>query len=125
MTDKKDAYIDMGDGTKEFIEELALIELLQEDILFAGFGKNGYIRTELLVGCNDIFAWGVADCEKLPIYELEDLYKMYKLDIKWGVVKWCCIHRKSKPQEPIVTDMKKDNVWNEIMESLPDNIYGQ
>lgn len=104
-----------------FLDTIAVAEMLIADILFVGWGDIGYERTELLVICNDIFMWGSADYEKLPAYEIQKCYEMWKADPNWGAIKWCCIHRNLKPQNPVVKDMKRDGVWDEIMENLPEN----
>lgn len=105
----------------EFEMETAIAEMLLAEIVEAGLGMDGYKMTEIMVGCNDIFAWGIADSEPLPAYEIRKLYEMWKADPEWGVQKWCCMHRNEKPQSPIAEDMKRDGAWDETMENLPQN----
>jgi len=112
-------------------EELALSILLKEGILFCNERRYAEYNKDTLLGstivlyviCNDIFAWGCADAEDLPLTEVPYLYKLWEGDNKWGSVKWCCSRRKEKPQFPIIEAIKKDNSWNEIMENLPENRY--
>lgn len=120
------------DGKMYCDKEAALAILLYDEILFANGreylhpnGKNAGSTTVLFVICNDLFAWATSDAEKLPCKEIENLYKMYKKDKKWGASKWCCIQRNTQPQKPIIDEMKKDGVWDKIMEALPKNIYGE
>ena len=108
------------EGKEVCDEEVAVSILLKEGILFCGeVGKTITIH----VLCNDIFAWGCADSENLPLNEVSNLYKMWKQDSKWGSVKWCCLKRKEKPQFPIVEAMKKNGSWDDMLEQLPPNKY--
>ena len=83
----------------------------------------------LTVNCNDVFAWGCADTEEVEHdewgdLESDDLYMLLRdqlADGRWGSVRWACRKRQQKPQPPIVRDMKTAGVWDEEMESLPDN----
>ena len=119
-------------GKIHFNTELALSILLYDEIIFANGrkyvdldGKIAGSTTILFVICNDLFAWALADAEKLPYNEIENLYKMHKKDKIWGASKWCCIQRNMRPQKPIIDIMKKNGAWDEIMETLPENIYGE
>jgi len=116
---------------KYFDEENALSALLKDGILFCNErnysstpgGPSEGLTIVLFVICNDIFAWGCADAEDLPISELENLYKMWLKNNKWGSTKWCCIRRKEKPQRPAVELMKKDGAWDDELECLSENRY--
>lgn len=117
------------DGEEYCNNELALSILLQNNVLFANsreYSQNGKWEGHtvvLFVICNDIFAWGGADAQDLPLSEVGLLYKMWDKDNKWGSAKWCCIRRNEKPQKPVVDAMKKDGSWCEIMEGLAENHY--
>ena len=120
------------DGKEYCNEELALSILLKDDILFCNdrqyveFKDPTIIRGEtivLFVLCNDIFAWGLADGEDLPLGEVGNLYRMYEQDPKWGTAKWCCFRRKEKPQYPVAEAMKRDGSWDNEMEKLSENHY--
>jgi hypothetical protein len=117
-------------------ELLAMAILMAEGVCFMNNAKledpkNDNWNTVIYVLCNDIFAWGCADAESISNSdgdddsEVLDLYRMHREDSMWGSAKWCCKKRKSKPQRAVIDAMKKAGVWDEVMESLPDNIFGQ
>lgn len=114
-------YIKSGSDKLYFIEESAIIELLAANVLFmcGGYGSKSD-TIELAVNCNDLFWWGTADAEQCLPNELEDLYKAWKADPRWGPDIWCCHHRKLQPQVPIVKKMKSDGVWTNELEALSD-----
>lgn len=98
------------DGDKEtFIEETALAHLLMNDVLFAG-ERGGTV--DLYVDCNDVFAWAVADAEKLPYDKIQELYLMWEKDPRYGPTKWCVLQRKYMPQAPVLEAMKKAGSWD-------------
>lgn len=107
-------------GEEDCDYELALGHLLLNGDVFANSRKDGTII--LYVGCNDIFAWACADAEDLPYSEVPALYRMAAIS-NWGSSKWCCIRRNEKPQAPVVEFMKKAEVWDAVMEALPENKY--
>lgn len=114
-----------------FDEETTLSILLNENVIFAGQkeifheGKSLGFTTCLFVCCNDVFAWGSADCENLPYDEIETLFKMYNDGGEYGVAKWCCKQRNEKPQYPIELKMKEDGAWEDWLDNLPDNKYSK
>lgn len=117
------------DGFEWFDEESALAQLLEDNILFCNsreyndlFGGKGETIV-LFVNCNDVFAWGCADAEDIKLEELPNLYRLWLENKRWGSTKWVCQKRNEKPQEPIENDMKKEGVWDEKMEALPENYY--
>lgn len=119
------------DGKEYCNDELALSILLKNEVLFCNqryfsTGKDGKSEGStivLFVICNDIFAWACADAECLPINEVSTLYKMWKENNVYGPIKWACIRKNEKPQQPVADSMKKDGVWDDTMEKLPDNYY--
>ncbi len=112
---------DRGQEPYEFIYEKALKLLLVADIIEVFEGDDGNIRIN--VNCNDVFAWALADSQPLTYDGIEQLWNMFNIEGHWGITKWCCIQRQSKPQLPVLNDMKKDGCWDETMEALPENIY--
>ncbi len=118
-------------GKEECNEELALSILLKNDMLFCNERQYTEYNDKAILGstivlfviCNDIFAWGCADAEDLPLSELPNLYKMWEKDPKWGTAKWCCFRRKEKPQGPVAEAMKKHGSWDDELEKLPENYY--
>lgn len=110
-----DAY-DNGDG--DYGNSLAIAELLQEGEVYCISHGDGL---RICVLCNDLFMWGFADGEDLEATDIEILYRMHADDPVWGTSKWCCLHRKQRPQKPIEDDMRRDGVWDDAMEALPPN----
>ncbi len=117
---------------KWFDETLALSQLLADDVLFCntrdysfswGGHTDGGHTIVLFANCNDVFAWGCADAEDVGEKDLEDLYRLWYANKKWGAMKWVCMKRNERPQIPIEEDMKKEGVWDEKMEALPENYY--
>ena len=112
---------------KEFFnKESALAKLLLDDVVFCDTQKYvdwaGDIQEEtivLLVICNDVFSWASADAECLTEDELPDLYNMHIEDPLWGSIKWVCKKRNLQPQDPMIEMMKKEGVWDDMMENLP------
>lgn len=130
MEEQKAFYTD-SDGIERCDIEIALSELLRDGVVFANErnycreknGKSEGSTIVLFVICNDIFVWGCADAEDLPIEEVGNLYKMHKADDLWGVAKWCCHRRIEKPQPPVEKMMRKDGSWDAAMENLPENQF--
>lgn len=49
------------------------------------------------------------------------LLKIYLCDKTWGVIKWVIFYLNMKPSIRTVHSMKMNRVWDDDMESLPDN----
>lgn len=121
------------DGKEVPDEEGILSALLNNNVVFANEfyysyekdGKSQGKTTVLFVICNDIFGWAVADSEDLPNSEIGNLYKMYIADSEWGAAKWCALRRNWKPQKPCIDLMKQSGSWDERMEALPPNEWGE
>jgi hypothetical protein len=99
-------------------EHLMLAVLMGKEIVY-------YFNNKLWVLCNDMFAWALADLEELPLTfeDITALWQMWYADQEWGHIKWCCIKRQEKPQNPVVEMMKKNGSWDDVMEALPENHY--
>lgn len=116
-------------GETSYDEEEILADLLKNTVLFCNDFPYAYSNKEpielqpstitLFVNCNDIFYWGSADSETITVEELPNLYKMWVKEPFWGVVKWACLKRNMRPQEPVLRDMKKLGLWDEELEALP------
>lgn len=123
----EDYFIEL-DGKEYCDEELALSRLLEDDVILANCrdytfqGEKAGTTTILFVISSDVFVWGCADADDLPHKEIGTLLKMH-LTEPYGVIKWLCLKRNEKPQDPIVENMKKDGAWDDQMEALPDNYY--
>lgn len=121
-------------GEKRYTwDEKALAILLLDDVVFVNerdythsfdggpFKKDGS-TVVVWVGCNDVFMWGLADAEDLPMSELGNLLEMHLADKKWGVTRWCILRRNCRPQKPMEDAMKAEGVWDEVLESIPRNV---
>ena len=124
-----------------FLVEEAISYLLNQEVLHANsrpFISNPWMPREkweigeetlvLFVLCGDTFAWGGSDSEPVTYSEDIDseLYKLLEFHLEnktYGVTKWVCIRRNQQPQKPLADAMKRQNVWNDVMESLPHNRY--
>lgn len=108
-------------------EESMIAELLEDDVLFCNErdylwdGEKGGSTVVLYVNCNDLFCWGAADAEDLPLDEVKNLYDMWEKDKVWGSDKWCCARRNQQPQDPVIEKMKEQGVWEPWMDELPQN----
>lgn len=120
---------------KEYLmEEQVVAELMKKDLMFVNYrpyvenpgeGIPEISKTQTMVAfviCNDLFAWGGADCENVENEEdLIAIWKEYKKDPINGTMIWCCKKRKMQPQFPIKRDWIKDGVWNDELEALEKN----
>ena len=131
------------DDEKAFEKDKALAYLLEKEVLFSNtrpYIENPYDPIEervlsesstivIFVNCNDVFAWGCADAETITggdnaDFETNELYRLTSYVInneKWGSTKFACWKRNLQPQKPVIDDMKKDEVWDDFIESLPKN----
>jgi hypothetical protein len=114
-----------------FVEEYAIVELMEEDILFCNSrrfldldGKPEEDTIVLFVNCNDLFMWGCADAECIDLDGLKELYDMRLIDPEWAVEKWCCYKRNMQPQQPVIDGMKEAGVWDSKMEALDKGVDG-
>lgn len=104
---------------QRFEPEQALAVLLQNDICFLnsrwhedGLGEFQKTLVKVVVNCNDVFMWGLADAEELPYDEIENLYRAWKKDPAFGVAVWCCIQCKMMPQPPLEKMIRAKGIWN-------------
>lgn len=82
-----------------------------------------WLAIGVYVNVNDIFAWAQAEGERVKFKEIEDLYRHWKKDPKWGSAVWACKKRNMQPQEPVKKAMIKDGSWKEDLETLEENYY--
>ena len=120
MEDERPVYEPDG----YFDEEAAIAELIQNNILCAVNLRYENFRGEiagttvgLVVNAGDVFMWACGDSENVATDEIEDLYKAWK-ENKLGVMKWCCLHRKQRPQDAVEIAMKEAGIWDAQMEAL-------
>lgn len=105
-----------------FDDEQALMKLLQERV--CSFGsvwdseEENYLGIGVFVNCNDLFYWACADGEIVTHANVENIYRHYVKDPKWGVTIWACKQRGQQPQMPIKKRMIEVGVWTEELEKL-------
>lgn len=131
--DLNDLQTTLRDGTVSYWEDDMLALMLIDGVCWTRDAQctvnqgtayaDTYSGTSVLVGCNDVFAWGCADCEPLPHDKIPELFALWHADHEWGAAKWCCLVRGEKPQAPVVEMMKKSGSWCERMDALSPNRY--
>lgn len=126
----KDFFYTSSDGKEHIKENKAIAFLLDKHVLFANTRKYVELDGEempytivLFLNCNDLFGWGVADAEEIKCSDIINLYKAYfEPD---GLDRWVCFKRNMKPQKAVIENMKKSGTWDDKMENLPENAYGE
>lgn len=107
-------------GTEERFEPtLALAHLLINEVVFINrlhwrddVPEDVKQNITVFVNCNDVFAWGCADSEDLPLHELENLYRMWLKDPAWGSAVWCMQKRSWMPQKPVEKRIRAAGIWD-------------
>ena len=116
-------------GEEHCDEAKALSQMLAEyGLLFVSGDAGPFFKTDgedkvpaaIYVNCNDLWMWGCADAEPLPMDQIGTFYKAWK-SVEWGTTIWSCAQRNLQPQSPIRKDMKKDGAWDDVMDGLPKN----
>lgn len=110
----------------ECLEDLALAELLQEQVVFLNNIEvsKGIYTTAIYVLCSDFFDLACADAECVDNNDYEypseimELYKFHINDPVWGSSKWVAKKRNMQPHPHIKGIMIKDGVWEDWMEDL-------
>lgn len=92
-------YPDKPEKEVVFENEPALAMLIMNEVIF--------LNKHVYVNCNDVFAWGCADCEVLETHEIESLYRLWSDERLGGAEIWCLIKRKELPQGPVAKQLKK------------------
>lgn len=64
----------------------------------------------LIYNCNDIFMWGCADCEEIPVEELKDFAACLEESPKWGGALWVARKRKERPQGAVLEFMSEKDL---------------
>jgi hypothetical protein len=102
-----------GDKEVVFEKEKAVALLLINDVIFLNtnhwekdWPEEARKATAILVNCNDIFAWGCADAERISFYDIKKLYDLWKQYPVWGPALWCMIQRREMPQDPVAESMR-------------------
>lgn len=89
---------------------------IANDIVMVGAADE-----HLFVFCSDTFWWGTADGETITLKELRELFDLCrKHGNDWGSTIWCSLKRKMRPMWILEQRMKKDDVWTDEMEALPE-----
>lgn len=116
-----------------YLHEEALALLLCMDLIYASraFPPDDTDKETigLYVGCNDVFYWGCADGEDLPLIgygeqtvnnPFWDLYERVRKIGSDGAIQWCCLRRQMRPQKPMINYLKSAGHWTEELEALPE-----
>lgn len=139
QSERVPAYLAKDDGSGEswFIQEAAVAELLDAEILFVNsrpycdldWSKTPPVAHDpprvaghtlvLFVHCNDLFWWACADAENCELHELKGLYDIWKARGDVGAEQWCCYRRKMRPQTPIEKQWREKGQWTPELEALP------
>ncbi len=97
-----------------FNVEHALAHLMINEVLFLNnhwmekeWPEDAKQTVNVLVICNDTFAYACADCERLPFKEIEPLYRMWQADPTWGPTAWCVMRRKERPIGPVEKGLRE------------------
>lgn len=104
------------------VEQAIAVLLISGDVI--PLNNSGMIG--LYASCSDIFFWGAADGEALPLVGFGDeddakvlsLYNMCRESVH-GVARWCCIQRGMRPQKPYEKQMRDEGAWTPDLEELP------
>lgn len=86
-----------------------------DDVWWRTDGK--YAPVTFMVNCNDLFAWGCADCETLTAENIELLEQSYKDAAAvsehgeiYGALLFCCRSRQMRPQGACYSHFPKE-LW--------------
>lgn len=113
-------------GKKYYDEDTILCYLLMKEYVFLTtrpylcHGDKMPMTTVVSVNCNDLFVWGCADAEEITKGELPELFKMIR-EGSYGLEKWACKKRNTRPQQPIRELMKELGHWEDWMDNLEPN----
>jgi len=116
--------IEPEDYAAEAYAETALVVLLAAEVLSPVNGRDAGLC--LMVRCNDTFAWGTADVERVPPIgfgdDLDepfwDLWRRWKEDPTWGPVQWVALRRQQCPMRQVVEKMRLVGAWPAELEAL-------
>lgn len=100
--------------------EMMLIPLIIGEVVFLNTPwhrkdlseEDRKVFVKILVICNDIFAWGCADCTEIEYNEIPDLYDMWLKDPVWGGAIWCIKKSNYMPQKPVYDRIQAAGIWN-------------
>jgi len=124
------AWID-GEGLAQvdFEAGLALAALLRSEVVSVNarwwredLSEKDRASTCVFVDCSDVFAWACGDAEELPYAEIENVYRMWRKDPKWGPAVWCCIRRNEMPQPPVLAAIAGEGLWDLAAMPLGPNV---
>ncbi len=114
------------DGKEFYVEDTMVAYLLHKGDVFCSecedVGENGINPTTgIFVNCGDTFAYACSDAEPLPMAEIPVLYKLVRKSLMFGSTIWTMKRRNLKPINPLVERLKKEGLWDEELEALPEN----
>lgn len=69
-----------------------------------------YAPVTFLVNCNDLFAWGFADCERITAENIDLFEECYESPCEHSHVIFCCRSRGMRPQGAMYKHIPKE-LW--------------
>lgn len=126
---------DSGETISSFDTERALAVLLLAEVVFlnshwweSDWPEEARKRTCICLDVSDVFIWGSADAISIDYAHIEEIYRYWVKDPKWGPAVWGIIHRKLMPQAPVEKSINEHGIWNltDLKEKygLEDNLSG-
>lgn len=122
-------YITGKNGERVMVEDNAL-DYLEERLEFFKIpvkAKINDIETEVIalaINMNDVFYWACGDLEFFSFSDIEDIFsKCFDKNGKYnrfGDMKWCCLKRGMRPQHEWIKMIKKEGLWDDEWESIPE-----
>lgn len=108
----EDPYAYESNKEPHFFEEIAITELLRAGQLWLRDHPDDPTKWMLLMNCNDVFAWGCADCEEVAYTDIKDIWDHFAKDKVWGTAVWVMKKRNEMPQKPVETIIRKEGIWD-------------
>ena len=118
--DKHKVLYRLSDGTEYHDIDMAISILLKEMILTCGETGQGEITIGLLM--NDAFI-PAACVERIEYGEIQELYKMWVKNKKFGAIRFAAIRNKEKPRKGLVQLMKDAGKWDDVLDKLNNNYF--
>jgi hypothetical protein len=112
-------YPDKPETEEVFEEAKGLALLLANEVVHLNahhwrddWPKDARETLYLGVDCSDVFVWGCSDSEGATHKDIEDVYRHWLKDARWGVAVWCMIKRGQMPQRPVEKRIRDAGIWD-------------
>ena len=112
-------YPDKPEREEVFEEAKGLALLLINEVVhlnshhwMAAWPKDARKTLHLGVDCSDVFAWGCSDSEDATYEDIEDVYRHWVKDPRWGCAVWSMIRRGQMPQGPVAKRIRDAGIWD-------------